>query len=800
MDKMTNHLVKSFGLCLALALFLSIPTSGQKLSGTIAYPGIIEKVQTNGYKLSCYLHGDERNSFYTTVDGYPILENDKGLFEYARIDINGTIVLSGIIARNEGDRLPSENAFLEALNNEDIKVILYASFKDKPTYSSQSKSTVSFPSSGTQNLLVILIDFTDRTNILTVNDFDLLFNQTNYNNTGSFRDYWLANSYNSLTVNSTVIGWYHASNNESYYGSNESNVPILVREAIDAAENDGLDFSQFDNNNDGEIDDLIIVHSGYGEEAGAPSSSIWSHHWELGSYQRTYDGVTINRYAIVPELRSNIGNGQTHIGVVCHEFGHSLGLPDLYDTKQTPTSEGIGDWGLMGSGNWNMAGISPSNICAWSKDFLDWTTTTLLSGPTNISMINASQDDVIYRINTPNSNEYFLLENRQAIGFDVGLPGTGLAVWHINTSKTSSSHIQANDVNADENLKGVDLEEADGDNDLDNRTNRGDNGDLFPGDDCNQQFDDNSIPNSKTYSPIVNTSKPIEQIIEQNNIIYFHYDDYDPIQGPNLVCSSGATFTLANLPSGETPNWTKSVNLINPSGQGTGSYSVEANPLAPGLGWVQAEFTSDCGDIISRKENFWVGVPYVNPATIQFECADGTGYLCSNAFGNEFSFTYQGPSDYFEVKLTNLSETYTYDQFTIQGTWGTLDCSPPEGTHMFHVRGSNTCGTASNWTKKAVVFQDCGEGGLFEMMVYPNPATDDTKISIVKTDNQKSVEVLDAGWKVEVYTQNNVLKLVDSNIREGIYTLNTSNWPVGIYYIKAYYKNEILNKSLIVSK
>jgi len=271
-----------------------------------------------------------------------------------------------------------------------------------------------------------------------------------------------------------------------------------------------------------------------------------------------------------------------------------------------------------------------------------------------------------------------------------------------------------------------------------------------------------------------------------------------PISGPDLVCSIGGTFSISPPVAYDSILWSNGLALNITSGQGTTSCSFSSTGNGNSYIRVRLYFN---GDSITLPDKIvWSGKPYINPSSIQFECADGTGYLCSNAFGNEFSFTSVAPYSSFNVKLTNLAETTTYDQFTLYNTWGTLDCSPPEGTQMFHVRGTNTCGTATNWTKKAVLFQDCGEGGLFEIMVYPNPATDETKISLVTTDSQRSIEVVDEAWKVEVFTQNNVLKIVEPNIREGIYSLNTSNWPVGIYYIKAYYKNEILTKSLIINK
>ena len=509
------------------------------------------------------------------------------------------VISSGIVAKNVEDRTKEELKLLESIDKESI-FLKILSLKGKSTFkqtNGQSKSLLGFPPTGTRRLLVLLIDFTDRAFTIAVGNITNLMNQVNYNGTGSFRDYWLANSYNTLTVNSTLGGWYHASNNMAYYGANSGghdvNPRLLVREAIDAAENAGIDFSLFDNDSDGNVDGVLVVHSGYGEEAGGGANTIWSHHWTLDTYQRTYDGVTIDDYAIVPELRDNFGNNIINIGVICHEFGHSLGLPDLYDTDFN--SEGIGSWGLMGSGNWNNNGASPSILCAWSKVFLGYSNPQILASATNISVLNSAQNNILYRINTPHTNEYFLLENRQRVGFDIGLPGTGLAIWHINTSKTTSQHISDNDVNIDENLKGVDLEEADGLANLDNQINRGDNGDLYPGVSCNHIFNDNSNPNSKTYSPIVNTNKPVTDIIETDGILTFSFMGRNPITltGPGLICTSpNSTFVINYVPSGTTINWTNGGNLDVVGGQGTNQYVVRAFPNSSFSNWIRSTITT----------------------------------------------------------------------------------------------------------------------------------------------------------------------------------------------------------------
>lgn len=598
-------------------ILLPLFSYGQGLQRCPAFPDTLKMKQKGSYVLQCFLKGDEHLSIFTTTDGYPLVENKNGEFEYAIIDNFGNINSSSIKAKNIGDRTIENRKYLERIDKKSIlnlkKSSSNASFIDKNT-ANVANLLMNFPITGTRNLLVLLIDFTDRPFQLANINFNNLMNQPTYNGTGSFRDYWTATSYGNLTINSTINGWYHAANNMAFYGTNsngnDTNPRLLVREAIDAAENAGTDFSIYDNDGDGKVDGIIVIHAGYGEEAGGGQNTIWSHHWTLGNQSRTYDGVIIDDYAIVPELRDNEmwGINISNIGVMCHEFGHSLGLPDLYDTNSSNgTSAGIGRWGLMGSGNWNNGGASPSHLCAWSKIFLGWSNPTLLSSPSSISLSNSVQNNNIYRINTSHSNEYFLLENRQSIGFDIGLPGAGLAIWHINTSKTTSTNISNNDVNADEDLKGVDLEEADGRNDLDVVVdNRGDNGDLFPGNTQNRTFRDNSNPNSQTYSPIVSINKPIANIIEASGNVRFDFMGYNPITGPSTVCTQ-ATYTIANFPTGAAVQWNVSNNLQIISSTGN---SVILQSIGVGAGWVEAVITIFGNNITLPRYNIQVSPAY----------------------------------------------------------------------------------------------------------------------------------------------------------------------------------------------
>jgi hypothetical protein len=214
----------------------------------------------------------------------------------------------------------------------------------------------------------------------------------------------------------------------------------------------------------------------------------------------------VNDYVIQPE---RLGSGIQTIGVFAHEYGHVLGLPDLYDIDYS--SNGIGDWGLMSGGAWGAVsrpGDSPVHLCAWGKYALGWIDpVTVSEALTNQVIAPASTHDDVYLFypnNQIDSQEYYLIENRQLIGFDAGLPGTGLAIWHIDEAKATDN----NRDNSQECLPPADctdahyrvaLIQADGLSDLENGNNRGDGGDLYPGTSENTSFNATTAPNSLRY-------------------------------------------------------------------------------------------------------------------------------------------------------------------------------------------------------------------------------------------------------------------------------------------------------------
>jgi len=336
---------------------------------------------------------------------------------------------------------------------------------------------------GNRRVVVLLVDFPELRGLTPKAFFEqLLFG----NDTAlSVSQYYDQASGGLLKVTGDVFGWFTLPNPLSYYadgklglGTYPHNAQKLAEDAIEIAR-ESIDFSKYDLDGDGMLDGLVIVHAGAGAENAdrdVRPSLIWSHKW-LVSHPQTIDGITIYPYTLQPE------NGR--VGVFCHEFGHFLGLPDLYDT--TSRSYGVGAWCVMGTGSWLGNGDQPANMSAWCRAKLGWSTVEqVMSGHYDL------KDRSIVRINPENagSNEYFLLEKRVREGLDSALPGEGFLIWHIDDAvngNTNPKHYQ------------VGLEQADGESSLEFLENQGDEGDPFRGSTGNDDFADATTPNSKTY-------------------------------------------------------------------------------------------------------------------------------------------------------------------------------------------------------------------------------------------------------------------------------------------------------------
>jgi M6 family metalloprotease-like protein len=413
-----------------------------QLFAVSAYPWPVLITQPDGSKITVNQKGDEYMHWLESTDGKTLVRNSKGFITYASLNQQGNIVSSEMVAHDITQRSVAENQFLLShpqkvfYSDSQVKEILQKANVQRAEGLKAAPTPI-----GNIKILVILMGYPDTTFIEKNTDFNSMFNQTGYNvnhSQGSVHDYFVANSYNKLSMNFDVYGSYTSIHPWAFYGKDtgiagtDQYPDSLVYEAIADVHtaNPTLDFSQYAG--------IHVVFAGHGQEFGGVSSNaIWSHegHITPTSY------CTIDKYAMTPEFYGNYSNGSTisTIGVFCHELTHVIGAPDFYDTDNNSSNRqyvGTGLWDLMAEGNWNYldtnnSGTCPADINMYQKIQFGWVTPTVLNSTQTISdMPNSEQKSAAYLIKTTTQNERYILENRQLLGYDAALPGHGLLIYH----------------------------------------------------------------------------------------------------------------------------------------------------------------------------------------------------------------------------------------------------------------------------------------------------------------------------------------------------------------------------------
>ena len=342
---------------------------------------------------------------------------------------------------------------------------------------------------------------------------NLLFDQ---NSAGTMTEYYSEISYGNFLLDGETRGWYQSSFTQSdavnQVKSYVSNIAALADADFNYGlyDNDGPDNIPNSGDDDGFVDGIVVVYPGCLDG----DNNLWAHQSSLGSSQYiTNDlapngqNIIVDTYMVCPELSAGLGETCNtdlifQMGTFAHEFGHVLGLPDLYDRDSNDgDSEGVGEWCLMASANWlGNNGDTPAHMSAWCKIEMGWIAPTIASSyETGIPIAQLATSPTAIKIweDDYRSSRYFLIENRQKTGFDIGLNGEGLLIYHINENRSWGTNGWSwGPVNDDETNKMVDVESADGSLHLDNEVNRGDTGDPFPGSSDNRNFNTLTNPSS----------------------------------------------------------------------------------------------------------------------------------------------------------------------------------------------------------------------------------------------------------------------------------------------------------------
>ena len=400
-----------------------------------AYPGRIVYTQPDGTTIGIHLHGDEFHH-WATDDSGRILEQDADGFWR---------VSTGITSRQLEEGRAAATLRRAAAN------------QARQEYAAQHAAA----NFGSPKIPVILVGFSGQNEGFskTAEDFDAMLNSADYTANsaiGSVRTYFEENSHGQFTPEFEVLGPVNLTNAKSYYGRNTSTQqgsdarPEMALVHAAQALDETVDFSRYDNDGDGTVDFVLFYFSGYDEAQGGNTNCIWSHAWYLSASQnarnqRTFDGVKLDRYFCTAELKGGSGSTMCSIGTTCHEFAHTLGLPDFYDADYETNGEAASmySFDLMSSGNYNANSTIPPYFTAEELYEVGWMSAIpemATSGTVTLPAVNypGATGYSAFMTKAAANGEYFVYEVRGGQRWDAPLP-QGMMVYHVDKSTNGVS-------------------------------------------------------------------------------------------------------------------------------------------------------------------------------------------------------------------------------------------------------------------------------------------------------------------------------------------------------------------------
>lgn len=448
---------------LTVLLFTAISAGAVKMK-----PGVTTIKQSDGTTISVRAIGDEDFSYFVANDGALLYHQGKD-FYIARIAADGTLCPTKILAHEQNMRSEKETA---AVNAQD-KDLFFNSIERQAKANKIMREPVSdnstlLPHTGKQKIPVILVAFSDVP--FSVQDphttFDKylngkeLFNKTNdpemgyFNSNGGFvgnyasvGKYFNDMSFGKFQPEFDVYGPVTLDKNLSYYGagySAQEKMDDLFTDACTAAD-DIIDFSKYDSNNDGNIDLIYIIYSGYSQSIAGNSTDCI--HPKSGTLvlNKKFDGKEVKRYGVNNELNGTPASKEQYgtmingIGLFCHEFSHCMGLPDLYPAAGSIAEKLINQnmdyWSLMDAGEYTYNGYRPTAYTAWEREAMGWLNIEKLNEAANIELETLDNGGKAYRIVNDKSageSEYYIVENIQKKGWNRSLFGSGMMITHVD--------------------------------------------------------------------------------------------------------------------------------------------------------------------------------------------------------------------------------------------------------------------------------------------------------------------------------------------------------------------------------
>lgn len=511
----------------------AVLTTALNANAVPAKRGLFEITQPDGTTMMVQKVGDEFFHMTLNADGEPLIEDADGFLRVATQEevaqMRSRAAKSPLMLRKAAETATEES-----------------------DYSGIGLFSHNFPHFGEPKAIVILVSYQD-VDFSIKDPYTYFYNMLNqegfdqYNGAGSARDWFIDNSNGQFKPQFDVYGPVTLPRDREYYGQNDvygsdKNPWDMVLHAAQLLD-DEIDFSEYDTDGDGVVDNIFLYYAGVGEASSRVENAVWPHSHKL-SYlysrtTRTFDGVEIDCYGCSNELVDSKPDG---IGTFVHEFSHVMGLPDLYcTTYSSATNLTPGYWDVLDYGAYNGDGRVPPSYSAFARNALEWVTPIVIDQTMEGTLEDIQSSNACYLIPTDKDDEFFLLENRQQTSWDQHVPGHGMLIWHIDYDRTVWEY---NSVNNDYNHQYIDIEEAGG------RANNSSSMTMasypFPGTSGKTEFGHKTTPSMATWAG-TDLGITISDIAEsEDGIITFHAEvtkkDTEGISDIKANVSEDATY------------------------------------------------------------------------------------------------------------------------------------------------------------------------------------------------------------------------------------------------------------------
>ena len=421
-------------------------------------PGINIIKQADGTTITVRAYGDEDLSYFLASDG-TLLYQEGTNFYIAGVKADGTLYSTGVLAHEPSMRTIKEISAIKAQNAKAFYNSMETQAKaNKVRREPMTPDNSLLPSLGKHKIPVILVEFSDvefsvenpkATFDKYLNGKELFNKETDPEmgqNYASVAKYFKDMSFGKFEPEFEVFGPVNLGKPLATYGagySSQENMGLLLTDACTAVD-DEVDFTQYDSNDDGNIDLIYIIYAGFSQSIAGNSTDCIHPKSGYLSLAKSFDGMDVKRYGVNNELNgtpADQANGPiiNGIGLFCHEFSHCMGLPDLYPKSgsiaEACINQNMDYWSLMDAGEYTANGYRPTAYTAWERERLGWMEIGTLTGPSNVELKSLDEGGAAFRIyndKDETGHEYYIVENVQNNGWNKKLFGNGLMVTHVD--------------------------------------------------------------------------------------------------------------------------------------------------------------------------------------------------------------------------------------------------------------------------------------------------------------------------------------------------------------------------------